>query len=444
MKELLNNLVISIYKKQNKKPSTLFLNTLASYNKISPAPEINIDYMATKIKNQSYKAYLIFSQLKLTTQIICLIYVLINVKKTKIEIPVKKIALGFVHNILIYKDKIDTHLYNILIEIHSNSLVYLKLKNDRIELYKEYEEIVINGGDDLLEFYINMYKIYVKINSYREEKVIVKHEKNKDVLIEILKHQGIIKTDLNDYKKNYDYYVLNKLFYTEYFKKSNIVKYLEIFKKVFLIGRSDFLENLFYNFKQIKKMSQMSYSFTLQETIKCTFYNSIDNFEIILNEKNPYNFNLIFNVEYPMSLLIDKEYIYKLSKIFKFMFRCKKIEYLIRKNRNPKYETFIKKIYFYICEDVIEKLFVIDDILQAAKNCEDLLGIFKIYLHENINKILSNIYLEDDTFYKFIKEFENIFYNNLVNNTTIDEKFLIENINKMYNRTGNKIFKISK
>ncbi|EQB61780.1 hypothetical protein NAPIS_ORF00629 [Vairimorpha apis BRL 01] len=201
MKELLNNLVISIYKKQNKKPSTLFLNTLASYNKISPVPEINIDYMATKIKNQSYKAYLIFSQLKLTTQIICLIYVLINVKKTKIEIPVKKIALGFVHNILIYKDKIDTHLYNILIEIHSNSLVYLKLKNDRIELYKEYEEIVINGGDDLLEFYINMYKIYVKINSYREEKVIVKHEKNKDVLIEILKHQGIIKTDLNDYKK---------------------------------------------------------------------------------------------------------------------------------------------------------------------------------------------------------------------------------------------------
>lgn len=359
MDEHVKRLSILIHKRFNKK---ILLKTYSITSSVSE--NINIEYLANRIRQRSYKAFLIFNTIELTPAKLSLIFVLVNING-KINIPTRKIALGFVTNINIYKEVVPYHIYNLLEIIHYNAQLYLK--SDMGDVYRQR---AVSLSDDVLSFYIGMYDIYMTLR-------LVK------------KIPNIIKEEISVQKTIPEHHI-------------------KILKQIFFLERCDFLENLFYNFKEIKKMTKMTYTYVLHETVKSTFNRKIDELEIILTEKG---FLLYYNIP-------EKEYILKLSKIFKFFFKIKKLEYLCRKLGFYKLIRFINKFYFYACEIVINKK-----------------DIFK-----DIDSIITEIYLEESIFYNFIKEMDTKLMNCMINKRKIDDEFIKKNMNELLVKTENDIF----
>ncbi|KAK6090067.1 hypothetical protein P3W45_000955 [Vairimorpha bombi] len=418
MHKLIKHLATLIHKKKNKNPSSLFLSSLA-YIPSENSGHLNIEHLVTTIRARSYKGYLIFSSLDLSPLNISLLYVLTHITRPLLNIPLKKIALGFTNNINIYKDMVDIHIYNILEIIHNNTLLYLNNKQNNYNINKEYEKRVIEQNDDVLDFYIGMYDIYIRMK-YPEEGDKYPEEGDKYI------KEG------DKYIKEGDKYIKEGDKYIKEDIRLEIQKYLELFKKIFLTERSDFLENLFYNFKEIKKMSKMSYIYILQETIRTTFNYKID-LEIILNDSSSNNFNLFINVPRHLENILTREYIFKLSKIFKFMYKMKKVEYLCRRKKNILFSRLISKMYFYICEEVFNSY-----ILEINGDQEYI----KRVLDDNIEDIISRIYLNDNMFYKIIKELENTLVRSLVEGIKFSDDYVRDLLEEMYKKTENEIFLI--
>ncbi|KAM0673120.1 hypothetical protein GVAV_003466 [Gurleya vavrai] len=117
---------------------------------------------------------------------------------------------------------------------------------------------------------------------------------------------------------------------------------------------------------------------------------------ILEHEEQWNHISLYCQLDFPTNLIFTKEIILKLVSIFKFLWRIKKIENLLKQLRKKdfdasgkirilEYNNIIMKFYFYIFEEVIENEFKLE-IKENLMMIDDL--------RKKINKILDNIFIK--------------------------------------------------
>ncbi|EOB14030.1 Gamma-tubulin complex component 3 [Nosema bombycis CQ1] len=254
--------------------------------------------------------------------------------------------------------------------------------------------------------------------------------------------------------------LINLIIDEAFIKKFSLLNYLEGIKNIFLCGRSDFLETLFLQLKKIKKLTKRSYNYVLDSSLENTvgykneFYLTLD---VFLHESsNSYdNFTLFSNIPFPLSIVITKEIVFDLSKIFKFLWIIKRNEHLLRKvkdgeknkahndsgNQNMDnnnmitrikiitYSNLINKFYFYLFEELIEINF--SKIFKTKKR--KILDL-QMNLQLTIRNILKKMYIdyESKLFYRFIKQLEEKLMDKISGNKEFDDdeiKAMLKNNN---------------
>ncbi|AFN83980.1 hypothetical protein EROM_101650 [Encephalitozoon romaleae SJ-2008] len=151
----------------------------------------------------------------------------------------------------------------------------------------------------------------------------------------------------------------------------SISSQIEGIRNTFLFGRCDFIETLFLYLKDSKDLSRKSFSYILDLAIRNTYGNA-DEFTsklgvyIVDNENKYENFALFCQVDYPASIIVTKESILKLVKIFQFLWKLKRVEHLLLRVSGMKiqktskikvisYKTLLYKINYFVFEEVIER-----------------------------------------------------------------------------------------
>ncbi|KAF7684025.1 Gamma-tubulin complex component 3 [Astathelohania contejeani] len=187
-----------------------------------------------------------------------------------------------------------------------------------------------------------------------------------------------------------------------------LYKHLEYSRKLFLFGREDFIETLFYYLKErgSKISSKRSVSYVLDLALADTF-GRLDKFTekidvCLLNDSHGLDhISLFCQLDFPLNLILTKEVILKFVKIFKFLWRIKKIEGLLKRvigfnayfipesgGKRPicvsmvEYLTVINKLSYYIKEEVINVHY---------KRIRSIDGMIVEGLRKGINEILDLI-----------------------------------------------------
>ncbi|KAM0687489.1 Gamma-tubulin complex component 3, partial [Conglomerata obtusa] len=179
---------------------------------------------------------------------------------------------------------------------------------------------------------------------------------------------------------------------------------LKTIKSIFLFRRSDFTETLSfylkdYNRLENKEMLNRSISYILEKSLLTTF-GSIDELMskldvCILDNEAHWNYiSLYCQLEFPINLIFTREIILKLVAIFKFLWRFKKIENLLKQLKKKEFDTrskirileynnLIQKFYFYFFEEVIENEFklhlnlngmIVEDLRKKINNNLDIIS----------------------------------------------------------------------
>lgn len=193
---------------------------------------------------------------------------------------------------------------------------------------------------------------------------------------------------------------INTQIYKGFFENFKIFDLLDFVHSTFLFGRIDFIEKLFIALKESRKTGRKNICNALENALNSTFpkssFNSLVDIYITqeepakndgvrndaMPEQGSESFSLYIKLEYPVSLLIEEEFVIKLVYIFKFLWKLKKIEHLARRLRELRYFNFIQKLQFYVFNEVIGDFsFDFPDFESFS------FDIFK----KNINKRLDNI-----------------------------------------------------
>lgn len=261
------------------------------------------------------------------------------------------------------------------------------------------------------------------INCYKEDLMIL--------------HDVISTIDILSKRLNGDISLIlkltDKIVEEAFIKNYCLLGCLDGLKNIFLCGRADFLETLFHQLKELKKLTKRSYGYvldtSLQDTVgyKNEFYSSID---VYLQESssNFDNFTLFSNIPYPLSIVISKEIIFNLSKIFKFLWIIKRVEHLLRraskmslgaeKIRIICYVQLLNRYYFFLFEELIEPSFA-----KVVKTKSKRISEIQNNLQSAVLNILKKMYVDYETklFYKFIRKLEEQLINRITKDTPFDD-----------------------
>lgn len=207
---------------------------------------------------------------------------------------------------------------------------------------------------------------------------------------------------------------MNKKIKNEILIKYKVFEYLKFTKDIFLGNRTDFMETLIISISDLHKGSffnKRSISYVLDAVLVSTFGENefIKQIDMcILDDYNDY-ISLFCHLEFPMNLFITKESMMKLVSIFKFLWRIKRIEFLLTKNiKNKnirKYRNIILKLNFYFCEEVIQNLWKFEYL-----NIDQ----FRKEIGQNLDKILNKMFQIQnkgkenmDTFLNILEKYTN-------------------------------------
>lgn len=198
-------------------------------------------------------------------------------------------------------------------------------------------------------------------------------------------------------KLNIIFQNLNTLLYENFVKKYNIYELLQYFNNTFLFGRGDFIENLFVSLKESRKFSKKNIVSILEESLEDAFpgspfnslmdiYMGID--DCTINGKNNINhnndsrnsglcgFSLYCRLSFPISFLLEEDFVIKLSYIFNFLWKLKRVDHLCRKLGNQKYTNLTHRLMYYVFYEVIGSItsfswnnerFAFDDLKKEIK-----------------------------------------------------------------------------
>ncbi|KAF9760771.1 Gamma-tubulin complex component 3 [Nosema granulosis] len=212
-----------------------------------------------------------------------------------------------------------------------------------------------------------------------------------------------------------------------------LLEYIEGLRNVFLCGRADFLETIFHKLKEIKKLTKRSYGYVLdtalQDTVgyKNEFYSTVDVY-LLENSSNFDNFTLFSNVPHPLSIVIGKETVFDLSKIFKFLWTIKRVEHLLRRARGVSsgpekikiisYINLLNRFYFFLFEEVISP-----SLASVVRTNRKRIAELQSNLKVAVRNILKKMYVdyENKLFYRFIKQLEEKLIDRVSKNTPFDD-----------------------
>ncbi len=183
-----------------------------------------------------------------------------------------------------------------------------------------------------------------------------------------------------------------------FFEKKNIFLLLEFIHSTFLFGRVDFIENLFNSLKESQKAGKKNILNILENSLNFSFKNGQFNnlMDIYITNSNANNsngsedsgFSLYIKLDYPVSLLIEEDFVVKLVYIFKFLWKIKKIDHLSRRVGNLKLILFSQKLMFYAFNEVIGQ-FKLKEFDSDAFLFDD----FKRNLNGWIDSIMSGLFI---------------------------------------------------
>ncbi|ELA41649.1 uncharacterized protein VICG_01282 [Vittaforma corneae ATCC 50505] len=100
------------------------------------------------------------------------------------------------------------------------------------------------------------------------------------------------------------------------------------------------------------------------------------------------SFSLYIKLDYPVSLLIEEEFVIKLVYIFKFLWKLKKIEHLAGRLRELKYFNFIQKLQFYVFNEVIGNFSI--EFPDFESFCFD---VFKKNINKRLDSIMKGLFI---------------------------------------------------
>ncbi|KAM0680792.1 Gamma-tubulin complex component 3 [Glugoides intestinalis] len=155
---------------------------------------------------------------------------------------------------------------------------------------------------------------------------------------------------------------INTQIYSEFFSKYRIFDLLRFLHSTFLFGRRDFIEHLFTSLKESRKIGRKSISNILEVCLATAFPNSpfTSLVDIYISQDEPVektmgveSFSLYIKLDYPVTLLIDEQFVIKLVYIFKFLWKIMKIDNLAGRLKELRYLAFIQKLQFYVFNEVI-------------------------------------------------------------------------------------------
>lgn len=155
---------------------------------------------------------------------------------------------------------------------------------------------------------------------------------------------------------------INNQIYSGFFSKFKIFDLLKFLHSTFLFGRRDFIEHLFTSLKESRKIGRKSISNILEACLATAFPNSpfVDLVDIYISLDEPVDktmgvesFSLYIKLDYPVTLLIDEQFVIKLVYVFKFLWKIMKIDNLARRLKELRYLVFIQKLQFYVFNEVI-------------------------------------------------------------------------------------------
>ncbi|KAI5172706.1 gamma-tubulin complex component 3 [Pancytospora epiphaga] len=185
----------------------------------------------------------------------------------------------------------------------------------------------------------------------------------------------------------------NGLLMSDFIKKYKIAEFFEFIKSVFLFGRGDFVEHLFISLKSLRKSSRRHILSALETALRdafpeSPFVSTVDIF--VKNEQETTDgladsFGLYCKVDYPISILIEEEFILKLVYVFKFLWKLKRVDHLSRRVSQAKYVNFVNRLMFYVFNEALSS-FSASKILGDWKDDSLALDI----LRNNLNRRLDN------------------------------------------------------
>lgn len=197
---------------------------------------------------------------------------------------------------------------------------------------------------------------------------------------------------------------LNKRLYEEFIERYQIPLLLQYVKDVFFFGRVDFIEHFFSALKDSRKATRKNLLAVLESSLDdafpgCPFNKNIDLFIKEDSSEPPHDpqynlavlserFSLYCNLEYPVTVLLEEDFVLKLVYIFKFLWKLKKIDHLSRRVADPKYVNFTFSLLFYVFNEVLSGLSMGDWVSDGLA-----LDILKADINGKIHTIMKRLFI---------------------------------------------------
>lgn len=161
----------------------------------------------------------------------------------------------------------------------------------------------------------------------------------------------------------------NELLRVFFIEKYKVLELLEYIHSTFLFGRVDFIECFFNSLKESRKITKKNILAVLEGCLATAFpgspFNGLVDIYISQDESIPRaqhidtqsagydSFSLYCKINYPVSVLLEEEFVLKLVYIFKFLWKLKKIDHLSRRIGDARYVNLVQKMMYYAFNEVI-------------------------------------------------------------------------------------------
>lgn len=198
---------------------------------------------------------------------------------------------------------------------------------------------------------------------------------------------------------------INRMIYEHFIKKYQIIELLKYLNDTFLFGRGDFIENLFVSLKESRKFSRKNIISILEQSLQSSFpgnpFNCLMDIYIGMEDIGSSHgfvdqggncgdrgFSLYCKLNFPTSMLLEEDLMIKLSYIFRFLWKLKKIDHLSRRIGVTKYVNFIQRLMYYVLNEVIGELSAFEWDCDAFA-CD----LLKKEINKKIDIIMKNLFI---------------------------------------------------
>lgn len=190
---------------------------------------------------------------------------------------------------------------------------------------------------------------------------------------------------------------INELLRQSFVEKYKVFELLEYIHSTFLFGRIDFIESFFSSLKESRKITKKNLLATLEGCLATAFpgssFNSLVDIYISQDESMPDaqpndSFSLYCKLSYPVSVLLEEEFVLKLVYIFKFLWKLKKIDHISRRIRSPMYINLVHKMMYYAFNEVIGRFEGFD---WNAKSFS--IDILKKDINKKLDQIMKRLFI---------------------------------------------------